>query len=411
MSTWLVTREALTNDQVRAIEAEPDRHRVFFGGPGSGKTVVLLYRAKHLRENYRVQDGRFLIFVFNNALKQYIRSAMELLDLPEDSVLTFDHWCTEFYKARISRSLPRDQNSRLPDYRAIREAVYRHLVSMQAESPSYEFILVDEGQDLDAISFDIIRTISRHVTVCMDHKQRIYEKGASEPEILCRLGLSARNASFLTTYRCCPYIVKLAGHLLEFPEEREQFERQARTYQSERQTPLLFLPGDWKEERRRIFEVVRTRQQKGDRIAILFHLNRHVYGYAKGLQEAGLELEVLKPGKKSNLKEVDFQSGLPKVLTYHGAKGITFDTVIMPRLVTQAFPKRESVEIRKLLFVGITRATSWVYMSATNNDRIRAVDHFVPLADKGVLTIQDCVDTDNQGMSEEAGKDDLLDLL
>ena len=412
MNTWLVPREELTNDQVFAIEAKPDRHRVFFGGPGSGKTVVLLYRAKHLCETLGVQDGGFRIFVFNNALKAYIRSALDLLDLPEDCILTFDHWCTDYHRAHINRSLPWDKERKLPDHQAIREAVYSHLLSSQPESPPYDFILVDEGQDLAGVSFNIIQTIARHVTVCTDHKQRIYEKGASESEILRRLGLKARNASFLTTYRCCPYIVKLAGHLLDSAEERARFERQARTFQSERQTPLLFLAEDWEEERSRIVEMVRVRQQKGDRIAILFHLNRHVYGYAKGLQEAGIDVEILRPSKKSNLKEADFHSDLPKVLTYHGAKGITFDTVIMPRLVRNAFPRREEEEVRRLLFVGITRATKWVYMSATDRDKVQAVSSFLPLGNEGVLTIQhQNPASPHEPPAAKPQEDDLLDLL
>ena len=412
MATWLVTREELTNDQVSAIEAKPDRHRVFFGGPGSGKTIVLIYRARHLCDTYHVENRHFLTFVFNKALKQYIRSALDLLQLPENCVITFAQWCTDFYRNRISRHLPWDADAKQPDHGAIQEAVHRYLSTSPPNPPPYQFILVDEGQDLDASSFDIIRSIARHVTVCIDHKQRIYEKGASESEILKRLGLTARNASFLTTYRCCPYIIKLAGQLLKSAEEKTQFERQAKTHQTEKQTPLLYLAEDWEEERRRIAEVIRTRQQKGDRIAVLFHLNKHVYGYAKGLQEAGLDVEVLRAGKNQALKEVDFQSDLPKVLTYHGAKGITFDTVIMPRLVRQAFIRREDEDIRRLLFVGITRATKWVYMSATENEMVPVLKELLPLEQQGVLTVQRERTGGQLGPADgKREKDDLLDLL
>jgi len=411
MATWLVGPEELTNDQVRAIDARPDRHRIYFGGPGSGKTIVLIYRARRLLDTYGVNKERFLIFVFNNALKQYIRSALNLLNLPDECVLTFDHWCRDFYKTKISRTLPWNATARQQDYEAIRKAVHRYVLSSPLSHP-YEFILVDEGQDLDGLSFDIIRQIARHVTVCTDHKQRIYERGAPEPEILKRLGLTIRNANFLTTYRCCPYIVKLAGQLLISPEERSQFEKQAKTEQTEKQTPLLYLARDWEEERSRIVEIIRTRQQKGDRIGVLFHLNRHVYGYAKGLQEAGLEIEVLRTNRDQTLREIDFQSDLPKVLTYHGAKGITFDTVIMPRLVTQAFPRREEDDIRRLLFVGITRATKWVYMSATEKGYLPLLKTLFPLETEGVLTVQRGGSHIRPAAVDAATrKEELLDLL
>lgn len=47
MSAWLLPLEDLTPEQVRAVELKPSEHRLIFGGPGSGKTQVLLHRARH----------------------------------------------------------------------------------------------------------------------------------------------------------------------------------------------------------------------------------------------------------------------------------------------------------------------------------------------------------------------------
>ena len=46
MSGWLVPRSDLTPEQLRAIELPPTEHRVVIGGPGSGKTQMLLHRAR-----------------------------------------------------------------------------------------------------------------------------------------------------------------------------------------------------------------------------------------------------------------------------------------------------------------------------------------------------------------------------
>jgi len=76
------------------------------------------------------------------------------------------------------------------------------------------------------------------------------------------------------------------------------------------------------------------------------------------------------------------------MLTFHGAKGLTFDTIIMPQLTKRWFQKLDEEQIERLLFIGITRATNWVYMSATESSQIPALQKLYPLVIEGCLTIQ-----------------------
>ncbi len=59
----------------------------------------------------------------------------------------------------------------------------------KASSPAFDFILVDEGHDLDINAFFLIRALARHVTATIDHGQQIYPNRASESDILAILGL------------------------------------------------------------------------------------------------------------------------------------------------------------------------------------------------------------------------------
>jgi len=36
----------------------------------------------------------------------------------------------------------------------------------------YDFVMVDEGQDLDGSAFEILNAVAAHVTTCMDSKQK-----------------------------------------------------------------------------------------------------------------------------------------------------------------------------------------------------------------------------------------------
>jgi superfamily I DNA/RNA helicase len=75
-------------------------------------------------------------------------------------------------------------------------------------------------------------------------------------------------------------------------------------------------------------------------------------------------------------------------MSYHSAKGLTFDTVLLPRLVRSSFPHVTNPRIARLLFVGITRATKWVYMSTCKDGEIAALQRFEPLVRQNLLSVQ-----------------------
>ena len=136
-----------------------------------------------------------------------------------------------------------------------------------------------------------------------------------------------------------------------------------------------------------------------------FPRQSQAYGYAKGFKEAGIDVE--------DPKELDFASDRPKLMPYPSAKGLTFDTVILPRLVPSAFGKMGPERIERILFVGITRAIRWVYLSTVGEqDAIRPLERMAARSD-GALTIRRHGDTSAK-LSPETPKpasDDVLDLL
>lgn len=426
MPTWLIPRDELTPDQLRAIELSPHENRVIFGAPGSGKTQVLLYRARYLMDTYNVAPDRFRIFVYTNVLKHYIRSALYLLDLPVDCILTFDKWCIDFYRSNIPGPLPFDRERKGPDFQMIRlkvleklggrspskpSHVFRKLQQNPSNSSMYDFVLVDEGQDLDATSFEILRTIARHITVCIDHKQQIYEHGSTKHDILARLRLNQINMSLLDAFRCCPFIVKLSARLIDDPQERQAYLNQARTYQTEKEVPLLYLASDFMEEKRRLIEILKVRLlNQNENVAILLPKRNQVYGFAQAIREAGIEVETP--------KEMDFTNNTPKIMPYHSAKGLTFDTVLMPRLVRSSFAKIEELRVLRLLFVGVTRATRWVYLSSCQGQELTALERLKPLVAEKALAIHTQIPTaSSKGQGSEVNapvgseSEDILDLL
>ncbi|MEK0437865.1 MAG: hypothetical protein RLZZ233_836 [Verrucomicrobiota bacterium] len=361
--TWLPPPDRLTPAQTACVEASTDKPLVLRGGPGSGKTVVLLHRARRLGLATGRPD-RVATLVYTNVLRDFIRSATEELKLPAEQVLTFDHWCRLRHVELIGP--PPTGSHGHPDFLRIRQQLLEHLRA-RSLPPALDAALVDEGQDLDEDCFAILRLSARHVTVAYDLKQSLYHEPESR-ELLRSLGPGRREEDLRATYRACPYVVDLACEFIADEDERSAFRLNVATLQTERQTPLLYLAADEADERRRLVEILRERLLRNERVAILFPTFPQVGLFAGFLRAQGITADQqTQTDTQGRRPALDFSSGRPAVLTYHSAKGLTFDSVLMPGLTKSAIRARHS-SVRRMLFVAVTRATHWAYLSSRESD-------------------------------------------
>lgn len=387
--SWLVPRRGLTAEQGRAVEMSPKQHRLVLGSPGSGKTIVLVHRARHLIDAYKVPPEQCRLIVYTNALKDYIRAALHDLDIPDDCVMTFDAWCGEYYRDHINRRLPWSGRNR--DWESIREAVWKKTRPLKPSDRLFEFVMVDEGQDLDGRDFETLAAVANHLTVFMDPKQKLYERDADEPSVATALGLRRRNFVLLGAYRCSPYIVQAGASFIRDDVERREFIVQnPPVKKGERQLPLLYLARDGVDERAHLIQVIRTRVDRNERIAILLPTKRLAFGYARGLCDAGLKVEVNQsPGRKGDsLPTIEFNTTSPKIMAFPSSKGLTFDTVLMPSWNKRFLQKIDQDRLERWLFVGITRATRWIYFSTTDGEDTLFLDRFRALEQRKQMTIQ-----------------------
>ena len=73
---WLVPFSSLTPEQQGAALMPIDGHRAIVGGPGSGKTLVLLHRFAYLFQRNGAKFDACRMFVFTTTLKDFIRAAL-----------------------------------------------------------------------------------------------------------------------------------------------------------------------------------------------------------------------------------------------------------------------------------------------------------------------------------------------
>lgn len=384
--TWLVPSGQLTLDQQRAVQMDMSRHRVIFGPPGSGKTVVLLHRARHLCDIAETPLTGFRIFVYTRVLKAYIRDALEFLRLPEQCVMTFDQWCVGYYREYLGHGLPQQPIGSELDFPGIRQSVLDHLRRFGFRN-QFRFVLVDEAQDLDDKAFEILKRISRHITVCADDRQQLYDSSTGQIEILRALGLHQQNLTLLGAYRCAPYVARLAAQLIDDSRERSQFLDAVQTDTARQETPLLYKAADLTDEKHHVLDILRDRAGR-ERIALLVPNKHLLIDFVNFVKQSGMAIE--SAGKTDGGMQMpeNFEDFTPKALTYWSAKGLTFDTVLLPSLTTNSFPNQiTEARLKKLLFVGITRATNWVYLGTQLRNELSVLSLFAPLETVGALKV------------------------
>jgi superfamily I DNA/RNA helicase len=363
---FLLHDSQLTREQRAIVELRPDRHHLVLGPPGSGKTQVLLHRARWLRDRANTPPDRFRIFVFTNVLSQFIRQSLDYLAIPPGTVQTFDDWCGGLWETLVGGRKPKVPAPGIGlDYPAIRRGVAVTLHKSPVPARLLDFAMVDEGQDLDAYAYQILRAAVTHVSVFADARQQIFEGGLGEAEILTALGVAQQTASLLPAYRNSPDVAKLASY---FGNHFDGLNYTAK----DRQRPCFYVAADWDDEIDQMAIIIREQMRLNHKVCIIVPTNRDLYGVAKRLGERGVPVEKATPPRGGG-PPADFNTLTPKIATYHSAKGLTFDCVILPKLVENNFLRVTGPRRHRLLLVGITRATQWVYLSTVRGYELKEV--------------------------------------
>jgi superfamily I DNA/RNA helicase len=138
----------------------------------------------------------------------------------------------------------------------------------------------------------------------------------------------------------------------------------------------------------KLADVLRERRLLNHKCGIIVPTNRDLFSVANKLGERGVEVHKAIAARRGGTPP-DFDSLTPTIASYHNAKGLTFDCVLMPKLVENNFQRVEGERRHRLLLVGITRATQWVYLSTVRGWELRDLDLFRQASANGDLFIKE----------------------
>jgi DNA helicase IV len=312
------------------------------GPPGTGKTVMALYRAEMLTNT----AAKAQLLMYSRLLSNYVRTAIDELDL-NGVARTYHSWLYGFYQQQYRRRLP-ERERWMPDWDAV-------LMKVNSEPPpanSLPFLIIDEAQDLPKQFFLICQHLARHVTVFADENQKLMEENSTLDEIKTYGGITAPLYTLTRNYRNTREIAELAAQFYtglpsgipEFPKKHGEKPELVPTEgigeavdfiaRYERNNPDLEIG---------VFTPTRSLQRK--------FVNRL----------AGKTSTDVQFYDSRDPEELDFEVAGIKVVNYASAKGLEFDTVFLPEL-QEISDDPHGAALKMRLYVLISRAREKLYL-------------------------------------------------
>lgn len=172
--TWWRSLEEMDQDQIGFIQLPPEGRYSLVGPAGSGKTNLLLLRAKYLAGR---GEKNVLVLTYTNALADFIRSGIGSDGLiRHDQIKTYHSWACQHIFETLGCSVSFGDNG---FNESIRNEILGKVIeaNKKLETPkAYDAIFVDEAQDLMASELEALLSLSDKVCVCGDLRQGIYDR-------------------------------------------------------------------------------------------------------------------------------------------------------------------------------------------------------------------------------------------
>lgn len=359
-------------------------HRILFGVAGSGKTLILLTRARLLAKQN--PDAHILLTCYNRALASWMSECLR--ETPNVTVTTFHAWGLQ-NGVRFGDRTDEEYGN----------ALLHQLDQGSPDATRFDAILVDEAQDFEPNWFTcLVRAMkdpeNGDLLIVADAAQGLYRRSKLSWKAL---GINAAGRSHSRrfdldrNYRNSSEILALAEAFATRAEMRlstneDDSLRAVRidarsAFRGTGASPLLFVRSSWEAEANTAVGLVRRLLEgrwndrsmapmKAHEIAVLYpRASARQKELLQGLPEQIHQTCQVGAAWKNQ------QSGDPEsrvqIDTIHASKGLQYRAVILlwtgiRPIVTETQTQEESEALdRRLLYVGMTRAESFLAITAS----------------------------------------------
>lgn len=340
-------------------------HRVIRGVAGSGKTLILVFRAKLLARSF--PQKRFLITCYTRSLAGELKKLLN--DFGNIEVINLDKLMWNLIKkAGLKHPGYKDGNAeKIPEIamQALNRGVHQ----------SYHGIFLDEAQDFGTTALQLVVNLLRgeddDLIIVADAAQNIFRRKFSWKQ--AGIQAQGRTRILRVNYRNTKEILEFAAlFLLSSPEiysdeipdpEDENAVIPPESAARGGSRPDVYIVESEQEAVKKAINVIEKAVSESTppkNIGLLYASSHGEKGYSRayhlneGLKKRGIDVFWLTNPNNKGAKDQLAEASQPVILTtVHSAKGLEFPNVVFCGI----WNKRDDTESnRKLAYVGMTRA-------------------------------------------------------
>ena len=361
--------------QERLMRSLGDGHRVIHGVAGSGKTLLLSYRAEHLAKAHTPDPKPILILCYNEPLAVMLAAQMQAKGLGNRvRALHFHKWCRE-QLLTFGQELPAPN---MPVGAKMDEMVQRVIRAVEAEqipSGQYQAILIDEGHDFAPEWLKLITRMVDPATngllLMYDDAQSIYGRSSSKQFSFKSVGIQAqgRTSILKVNHRNTRQILQtaslIAADLLTDDTQDEDGIPLVHPVSCGRDGPetIIVRLQTFREEAFKLAELLTAAHQDGHAWGDMAILCRHVW--MRDECASVLQLRELPHEARTGTGTFDPGADSIKLLTMHACKGLEFPIVALPGIGHMPGPDENAQEEARLFYVAATRATEQLFITVS----------------------------------------------
>lgn len=341
--TWWVKQDQLDDDQKKVFALTIDEDHLIEGPPGSGKTNLLLLRAKQLIGS---KYPNVAVVVHTRVLQEFIRSGAPKYGVPPSKIVTFRKLAADLlFRNGAGISLP----SEFEVSRGILIEALQSQVKAKRLGKEFSCVLVDEAHDFLPEEVAILRLLGKHFFGVADSRQKIYRG----QDAISTLESEVETVRLKLHYRNGIKICIVGDGLAKDPQKVPSLVKTSRYKELALPSSVEVIQGTLEEQCKELLVRVETQRKAypGEWIGIACPRSEDFDQVISFLRRSRISGHLIVQASEEGY--LPFEDGKEIcALKLHSAKGLEFRAFhILATEGIKKFPMQ-----RELAFMGVTRA-------------------------------------------------------
>lgn len=342
--------KTLSRTQIQINLLLTNENYVASGGPGTGKTLLALLRAKKIVEEFARKGKskpKLLFVIYNRPLQNYLRNSLSQAGLSEHQATTYHSW---LYNRVYNGNIKHVQDSKYKyNWKKVAEDLCGNL------NPMIDHVIFDEAQDLPKPLVETLCKIVSNFTIFIDDNQMISgdENLLTLNDARSIVGDPYKSFVLLENHRNSQAIIDFAQLFLK-PGDIAP-----RAINMGGRKPVLESYSNIEQYAKRIAAYALNNPDQNIAVIVPEHYERDLFFDL--INKNGGDADKYVNGKETPNFNPD--SKKIKLFTYKTHKGLEFDAVFLPELDAGYF-SNETEERRNQFMVAVTRAKKRLFLGS-----------------------------------------------